>query len=188
MTRPATPALRLKRRRRRFIAGLAFAAMALPAAGVAAPYQVPNSPSDSASSYQLPSNFKSDSASDSSSASSGTLPSSFKSENASDSSSASSGTLPSSFKSENASNGSPSSSSASSATLSPNFHSDAADGYAQQPSPATVVRAENPNGFDWGDAGIGAASIVGLLALGGGMTLLVSHNRRRSTPGSTAVA
>jgi hypothetical protein len=168
MTRLPNPALRLKRRRRRFIAGLAFAAMALPAAGVAAPYKDPSVPSSSASSY-LPSNFKSDSASNSSSA-------------------ASSSTLPSNFRSEAASNSSQSSSPASSGTLPSNFRSEATDGHAQQPAPATVtVHANDPNGFDWGDAGIGAATIVGLLALGGGMMLLVSHNRRR-TPGTTAVA
>jgi hypothetical protein len=126
MTRLANPALRLKRRRRRFIAGLAFAAMALPAAGVAAPYKDPVVPSASTSTYQLPSNFR----------------------------------------------------------------SEATDGHAQAPAPApatVTVQANGSNGFDWGDAGIGAATIVGLLALGGGMTLLVSHNRRRS-PGTTAVA
>jgi hypothetical protein len=127
-------ALRLMRRRprRSAIAGLAFAAMALPAAGVAAPYKDPVSPP--ASAYQVPSSFHSENASGSSASTSGYR-------------------LPSSFRAE------------------------ATDGHAQQPVPERVTAQVRPSSFDWGDAGIGAASIVGLLALCAGMTLLVMRRR-----------
>jgi hypothetical protein len=34
------------------------------------------------------------------------------------------------------------------------------------------------NGFEWSDAGIGAAAMLGLIALCGGVLLLVSSRRR----------
>ena len=40
-----------------------------------------------------------------------------------------------------------------------------------------IVRATS-NGFEWGDAGIGAAAMLGLIALCGGVLLLVSSRRR----------
>lgn len=154
MTGLANPAIRLVRRRRSVVAGLAFAAMALPAAAGAGPYQVPSS---------------------------------FQSENASNGTS-NTQQLPSNFKSENASNSSGQSSSALSSTytLPSTFRSEATDGHIQLPAPpVATVQVQEPNGFDWGDAGIGAATIAGLLALGGGMTLLVLHHRHRS-PGTPA--
>src|ERR1019366_3113328 len=53
------------------------------------------------------------------------------------------------------------------------------------PQPAVqIVRVSAPSGFDWGDAGIGAAGALGLsmLAMGGG---LVIADRRRRTPGTS---
>jgi hypothetical protein len=53
------------------------------------------------------------------------------------------------------------------------------------PQPAVqIVRVSAPGGFDWGDAGIGAAGALGLsmLAMGGG---LVIAGKRRQTPGTS---
>jgi len=52
-------------------------------------------------------------------------------------------------------------------------------------SPPTDVRAESHSGFDWGDAGIGAAAGVAL-TLGVGGTLALSRRHRRGTTGRTA--
>jgi len=55
---------------------------------------------------------------------------------------------------------------------------------AQQP----VVRVQPPqSGFDWGDAGIGAAGGLGLALLGLGGGLVISHQRPRRTRRSTAL-
>jgi hypothetical protein len=144
MTRSGLPALRFSRRR--IVAGLAFAALCVPAGASAA--------------YDGPSNAV-------------VVPN---------------GTLPANFQSDAASNRSTSAGVSSSDTLPANFRSEATDGHAQQPAPQTVtVVASDTNGFDWGDAGIGAAVILGLLAIGGGMTLLVSHHRHH-TPGGPAIA
>jgi hypothetical protein len=59
---------------------------------------------------------------------------------------------------------------------------------APQPRPSTqIVRVDAPGGFDWGDAGIGAAAGLGLsmLAIGGG--LLISGGRRARTSGMKPV-
>jgi hypothetical protein len=49
-------------------------------------------------------------------------------------------------------------------------------GYGPVSAPATVVRVVVPSsGFDWGDAGIGAGSILVLIGLGG---VLAATNRR----------
>jgi hypothetical protein len=45
---------------------------------------------------------------------------------------------------------------------------------------ATVVHVSDPDGFDWGDAGIGAAAGTALSALGFGFVLLVSARSRPS--------
>ena len=47
-----------------------------------------------------------------------------------------------------------------------------------------VVRVPAPGGFDWGDAGIGAAGGVGLsmLAVGGGLVIAQRRGRRSSGP------
>jgi hypothetical protein len=41
------------------------------------------------------------------------------------------------------------------------------------------IREVPGNGFDWGDAGIGAAGILALLSIAGGLTLMVTGRRRR---------
>ena len=47
--------------------------------------------------------------------------------------------------------------------------------------PQAVVRVEAPGGgFDWGDAGIGAAGGVAIAMLGLGGTLLISQGPRRT--------
>jgi hypothetical protein len=44
---------------------------------------------------------------------------------------------------------------------------------------ATIVRVDDRGGFDWADAGVGAAGGVALSALGAGLVLLVSEHRKR---------
>jgi hypothetical protein len=166
MTRLANPAIRMIRRRRRgVISALALAAMCVPATGATA--------------STLPQDFKTDAASNAPAVSSDySLPSDFRSDSASRSSAPadeSTHYLPSNFRSDSASNA-PNTPSA--GHLPSNFRTDAADGHARQPAPAQVtVQAPESSGFDWGDAGIGAAALLGLLALGGGMTLLVLRQR-----------
>jgi hypothetical protein len=53
------------------------------------------------------------------------------------------------------------------------------------PQPAVqIVRVAAPGGFDWGDAGIGAAGGFGLsmLAIGGGLVVTQRRGRRSSGP------
>jgi hypothetical protein len=45
-------------------------------------------------------------------------------------------------------------------------------------SPA-VVEVEGPSGFDWGDAGIGAAGMLALFSISAGSALLLASRRRR---------
>jgi hypothetical protein len=45
--------------------------------------------------------------------------------------------------------------------------------------PVSVVKVVGPSGFDWGDAGIGAAGILALLSIAGGLALMVTTRRRR---------
>jgi hypothetical protein len=54
-------------------------------------------------------------------------------------------------------------------------------GLPQAPTPDTVVeiREVPSTGFDWGDAGIGAAGILALLSIAGGLTLMATTRRRR---------
>ncbi len=47
------------------------------------------------------------------------------------------------------------------------------------PPPAEIVTVFQPNGFDWGDAGIGAGATLGLILTLLGSTLYVTH---RHTP------
>jgi hypothetical protein len=50
------------------------------------------------------------------------------------------------------------------------------------PGPATIVRVPNPStGFDWGDAGIGAAGALGLAALAVAGGLAITQRRARRT-------
>ena len=49
----------------------------------------------------------------------------------------------------------------------------------------TVVKVADPpptTGFDWGDAGIGAGGLLGLILVGLGGTLVVSHRRHSRMP------
>ena len=56
------------------------------------------------------------------------------------------------------------------------------------PAPTTIVRVITPTGgFDWGDAGIGAAAGVALSMIALGGVLAVSHRRTRRPKGSAAV-
>ena len=48
-------------------------------------------------------------------------------------------------------------------------------GRISQPSPVVSVTA---GGFDWGDAGIGAAGMLAVLARASGALIIVSHRRR----------
>jgi hypothetical protein len=51
----------------------------------------------------------------------------------------------------------------------------------QQPAPIAIVRVTDPHGgFDWADAGIGAAGTLGLILAATGGTLLLA--RRRNHP------
>jgi hypothetical protein len=53
-------------------------------------------------------------------------------------------------------------------------------------TPPTIVRVTAPSrGFDWGDAGIGAAGGFGLSMIGIGGALAVSQRRTRSGPALT---
>ena len=55
-------------------------------------------------------------------------------------------------------------------------------------SPQSVVRITTPaSGFDWGDAGIGAAGGLALAMLGVGGGLVISHQRPRRTRPTTTV-
>jgi hypothetical protein len=55
-------------------------------------------------------------------------------------------------------------------------------------APQAVVRVQAPNsGFDWGDAGIGAAGGVALAMLGVGGALVISHQRPRRIRETTSL-
>jgi hypothetical protein len=59
---------------------------------------------------------------------------------------------------------------------------------ANEPATQPIVRIQTPqSGFDWGDAGIGAAGGLALAALGYGGVVLISHQRPRRTGRTTAV-
>jgi hypothetical protein len=53
-------------------------------------------------------------------------------------------------------------------------------GLPEQAPPDTVVeiREVPGSGFDWGDAGIGAAGILALLSIAGGLALMATSRRR----------
>ena len=54
-------------------------------------------------------------------------------------------------------------------------------GLPEAPTPDTVVeiREVPGTGVDWGDAGIGAAGIIAMLSIAGGLALMVTTRRRR---------
>jgi hypothetical protein len=47
------------------------------------------------------------------------------------------------------------------------------------PTPVVEIREVPGSGFDWGDAGIGAAGLLALLSITGGVTLMALGRRRR---------
>lgn len=55
------------------------------------------------------------------------------------------------------------------------------------PSTPTVVRVTAPSGFDWGDAGIGAAGGLALTMIGVGGALAASQRRDRHTQRNPAL-
>ena len=62
---------------------------------------------------------------------------------------------------------------------------DAADGRSAAQSPSVMVvrlpgQSHASGGVDWGDAGIGAASLLGLIALALAGTMTILHRRRRA--------
>jgi hypothetical protein len=54
------------------------------------------------------------------------------------------------------------------------------------PTHVVEIREVPGSGFDWGDAGIGAAGLLALLSIAGGVTLLVVGRRRRRDIGAPA--
>jgi hypothetical protein len=50
---------------------------------------------------------------------------------------------------------------------------------ASTPDTVVEIREVPSSGFDWGDAGIGAAGILALLSIAGGLILMVTTRRRR---------
>ena len=52
---------------------------------------------------------------------------------------------------------------------------------ALQRSSAPGQAVASSSGFDWSDAGVGAAASIGLLLLAGGVTVTVRHGRGRLT-------
>jgi hypothetical protein len=50
------------------------------------------------------------------------------------------------------------------------------------PAPVVTVTRSPSGGFDWGDAGIGAAGMLGLFSIAAGTALVVTGRRRRGTP------
>jgi hypothetical protein len=50
----------------------------------------------------------------------------------------------------------------------------------QIPAPTVQVRDLPSGGFDWGDAGIGAGAVLGLLLIGLSVTFTVVHRRNRT--------
>jgi hypothetical protein len=50
---------------------------------------------------------------------------------------------------------------------------------ATAPPPTQIVRVTTPSGFDWGDAGIGAAGGLALSMLGIGAALTITQRRPR---------
>ena len=46
-------------------------------------------------------------------------------------------------------------------------------------TPVVDIRAAQGGGFDWGDAGIGAAGLLAMLSIAGGLALMVTTRRRR---------
>jgi hypothetical protein len=56
----------------------------------------------------------------------------------------------------------------------------------QIPAPTVEVRQVPTSGFDWGDAGIGAAGMLALFSIAAGSALLLTTRRRRRGPQAIA--
>jgi hypothetical protein len=71
---------------------------------------------------------------------------------------------------------------------------DAAAGRGTFSAPDTVVvKLREPvpatnGGIDWGDAGVGAGSLLGVIAIGAAGSAAVLHRRRRTRPSAASVA
>ena len=62
---------------------------------------------------------------------------------------------------------------------------------SNQTAKTAAVTIESPgktssNGFDWGDAAIGAGAVLALLALGGGAVMISRRGQPRSRPATTS--
>jgi hypothetical protein len=66
-------------------------------------------------------------------------------------------------------------------------HSDPYSSFETSKRVAGAVQASD-SGFDWGDAGIGAAVIVGLLSAGAGAVLVGRRSRDRKRPATASGA
>jgi hypothetical protein len=60
-------------------------------------------------------------------------------------------------------------------------------GYSTPNTPPTIIRVTAPGGFDWGDAGIGAAGAIDLAMLALGLVLVASPHRTRRAKQPTAI-
>jgi hypothetical protein len=58
--------------------------------------------------------------------------------------------------------------------------------YGTAATPAVIAVTTSPIGFDWNDAGIGAAAGFALAMLGLGVTLVISGRRQRHDRHTTA--
>jgi hypothetical protein len=61
----------------------------------------------------------------------------------------------------------------------PRVHYPTPEVATEPPAPIVTVTASSSGGFDWGDAGIGAAGMVALFGVAGGSALLLLGRKRR---------
>jgi hypothetical protein len=71
---------------------------------------------------------------------------------------------------------------------SPDAKAAAADPGAPTYATPTVIKVGSDNGFDWGDAGIGAGGMLAVVALAGGGLVLVSRRRTAHSGVSAATS
>ena len=69
----------------------------------------------------------------------------------------------------------------------PNVSAKSTEGNTPSPRPTVrIVRVSAPGGFDWGDAGVGAAAAFGLLMLAGaGRSVAAGRHRRTAAASGT---
>jgi hypothetical protein len=70
--------------------------------------------------------------------------------------------------------------------LPPGITHDAGGGVADSSVPSVQTVETSSRGFDWADAGIGAAGMLTLLGLGAGGLLVSRRNRERGRPATTS--